>query len=69
MLYRSKKGFGAPLGRWFQEGKVDFHAADGVPLPASAAPFLDRYITEHRAGGADHRLYLFCHWLLGQQDA
>lgn len=59
---RPKKGFGIPIGTWFRDGDL----AWGAPHAAlsAAQPFLSDRLAEHRAGKADHRLYLFSHWLL-----
>ncbi|MCP4036852.1 MAG: asparagine synthase, partial [bacterium] len=59
---RAKKGFGIPIGTWFRDDALAFDFAD-CALPGSAA-FLDARRREHRRGVADHRLYLYAHWLL-----
>jgi asparagine synthase (glutamine-hydrolysing) len=62
ILYRSKKGFGIPVGRWFKDGLLNFnHQKVGVKLNPA---FLEDRIEEHRRGKADHRLFLWNYWLL-----
>ncbi len=62
ILYRKKKGFGVPIGRWFEGGQLGW---DGSP-PAAGLPvaFREKRLEEHRRGRADHRLYLWNQWLL-----
>jgi asparagine synthase (glutamine-hydrolysing) len=57
VLRRAKKGFGVPVGSWLQQGLAPFDAAAG-------SSFHRRRLEEHRAGRADHRLYLYAQWLL-----
>ncbi|MBW2271805.1 MAG: asparagine synthase (glutamine-hydrolyzing) [Deltaproteobacteria bacterium] len=62
ILYRKKKGFGVPVGRWFKDGQLGWDTG-----PAAAgfhAGFRERLLAEHRSGRADHRLYLWSQWLL-----
>jgi asparagine synthase (glutamine-hydrolysing) len=62
ILYRKKKGFGVPIGRWFQDGQLAWR---GKPADLGLSPaFRERCLAEHRAGRADHRLYLWSQWLL-----
>jgi len=61
VIHRSKKGFGVPIGRWFQEGQLSFDTVSSAEPPAE---FRRRRLREHRAGRTDNRLYLFNHWLL-----
>jgi asparagine synthase (glutamine-hydrolysing) len=60
VLRRPKKGFGIPVGRWLAEGTPPF---DEVRCRVGGDFFAAR-LAEHRAGRADHRLYLFAHWML-----
>lgn len=63
ILHRRKKGFGAPVGRWFQQGRL---APDLAALPAAInRDFAARKLVEHRQGRADHRLLLWNLWVLG----
>ncbi len=66
ILYRSKKGFGAPVGRWFQEGRLGFQQGDASSSTQGESPrrFLDERLRQQRSGSHDHRLYLWSQWLL-----
>lgn len=62
ILYRPKKGFGVPIGRWFKEGRLGF---DDEILSANFAPqFLRKRFAEQQKGSHDHRLYLWNQWVL-----
>src|SRR5207237_8854900 len=56
---RKKKGFGIPLAKWLRSVPADppFRPIDGV-----RAARVRRAWDEHRAGRADHRLFLWT-WL------
>lgn len=61
---RSKKGFGIPIGKWFQSG-------DLVINPDALESFVDtkfvrRIYAEHRNGVADWRTFLWAHFVLEQ---
>jgi len=62
ILYRAKKGFGVPIGRWFQEGSLsmDGHNAFSRLSP----PYIAEMVKEHHAGRMDHRAFLWNLWLL-----
>lgn len=64
ILYRSKKGFGVPIGKWFKEGSLTFNGeaflADLNPL------FLRKKIQEQLNGTHDHRALLWNYWLLSK---
>jgi asparagine synthase (glutamine-hydrolysing) len=63
ILGRPKKGFGVPMGRWLKAGAPPFDAF--APLGAGTSErFLAQRLDEHRSGRADHRLFLYPHWLL-----
>jgi asparagine synthase (glutamine-hydrolysing) len=66
-LRRSKQGFAMPIGRWLAEGFLGVTAAPAAP--GTSAAFREARADEHRAGRADHRLYLFAQWLLDRVDA
>lgn len=51
IIHRKKKGFGSPVGAWFQEGLL---------APSSRDAFTQRRYAAHRAGRADERLFLWC---------
>lgn len=62
ILYRAKKGFGVPIGRWFQEGSL---LLDGNGMfPHLHASFISGMAKEHRACRMDHRAFLWNVWLL-----
>jgi asparagine synthase (glutamine-hydrolysing) len=62
ILNRAKKGFGAPIGRWFRDKRLTLPSLDSYPLdPGFAAGKL----AEHQAGRADNRLLLWNLWVLG----
>ena len=62
--HRKKKGFGVPIGRWFQEGSLAFEAPTGAARVGSGGRFLERKLAAHRLGEEDARLYLWNQWLL-----
>ena len=62
IIHRKKKGFGVPLTRWLK----DLQEPDtALRAPAIDAAWVDRKWREHRAGKADHRLFLWC-WIVLQ---
>lgn len=63
ILYRAKKGFGVPIGAWFQSGAL---APDPTPVPGLDAAFAVRALADHRAGRADQRAFLWNYWLCQQ---
>jgi asparagine synthase (glutamine-hydrolysing) len=64
VIYRKKKGFGMPIGRWLRERRFDFdHSAAPAPLDRD---FAQRKRDAHMKGRADERLFLWCYWLLTQ---
>jgi len=62
ILYRAKKGFGVPIGRWFQEGSLSLDETGSNN--SLRGPYISRTIKEHRAGRMDHRAFLWNLWLL-----
>jgi asparagine synthase (glutamine-hydrolysing) len=65
VLRRPKQGFGVPIGAWLAAG-WDPLAGRGVRI---GAHFYARRLAEHRAGRADHRLYLYAHAVLAGWQA
>ena len=64
ILYRTKKGFGVPIGPWFREGMLkEDAAADWDSLDKQ---FIERKFADHRAGRSDERAFLWNAWLLRQ---
>lgn len=67
IVYRKKKGFGVPTGRWFQNGGLSVSVPDTRDNGKCAAmnPQTIRTLAaDHRKGRADHRLFLWNYWLL-----
>lgn len=64
ILYRSKKGFGVPIGAWFRDGMLDEEAA--ARAQSLDAAFVRRKFADHRRGASDERAFLWNAWLLGQ---
>lgn len=62
ILYRPKKGFGVPIGKWFKDGVLGL--TDDWGAPGLNAGYVRRALAEHRAGRHDHRALLWCAWLL-----
>ena len=60
ILYRSKKGFGVPIGKWFAEGRLTVREDGGGIHNAS---YIRKKVAEHRAGRSDHRMFLWNLWL------
>jgi asparagine synthase (glutamine-hydrolysing) len=62
---RGKKGFGMPIGEWFEKGMLEFGERSPLEsiVPGTGSYLSDR-LREHRSGRADHHLYLYNHWLL-----
>jgi len=59
VIRRSKKGFGIPVARWLREIPSSPPLA---PVPGVCGAAVERRWAEHRAGRADHRLFLWS-WL------
>ncbi len=58
---RPQKGFGVPVAAWLAEGRPPFDSDFD-------AEFARRRLADHRAGRADHRLYLYAQWVLDRFD-
>ncbi len=61
IIHRAKKGFGVPIGQWFESG--------AIPLPQSLPAglnmqFLRRKGEDHRAGRSDERAFLWNAYLV-----
>lgn len=61
IIYRRKKGFGVPSGKWFASGALRIDPAL-MPCPAVA----ERLQREHAEGRRNHRLFLWNALVLGQ---
>lgn len=59
IIYRKKKGFGTPMGAWFQTGKLRFDS------PARVSPtLLNARQADHLANRSDERQFLWNAWML-----
>jgi asparagine synthase (glutamine-hydrolysing) len=67
ILYRSKKGFGVPIGSWFRSGMLDF--APQIGAGTLDAGFVRGKYEAHLAGRSDERAFLWNAWQLGQWQA
>ena len=61
ILYRSKKGFGVPIGKWFKEGTLALDK--NSPLPLLNSKFILSSIAEHKKNKTDNRAFLWNVWL------
>lgn len=66
ILYRHKKGFGVPIGKWFQDGSLKIH--NTRLLYKLNHNFLHKKIQEHIQGTKDHKLLLWNLLLLESQE-
>lgn len=62
VLERAKKGFGAPVGRWFQEGHLRIRK-DKVENRLDTR-FVEAAVLAHREGREDNRAFLWNLWVL-----
>jgi asparagine synthase (glutamine-hydrolysing) len=64
-LGRSKRGFGVPIGRWFQQRELIVRAdvAESLGLNQS---FIERKRTEHERNEVDQRAFLWNQWIFEQ---
>lgn len=66
ILYRSKKGFGVPIGKWFKSNMLTFE--DKYINKFLQSEFLCQKMHEHLNGSQDNRLYLWNHWVLNKSN-
>jgi len=64
ILYRPKKGFGIPIGKWLKNGvvKINAHESSGH----LNTRFIQSRHAEHQGNRADHRAFLWNLWVLGE---
>ncbi len=62
ILYRHKKGFGVPVGKWFREGAL--RLSDTFVFPALSSGFIRLQSKEHINNIADNRSFLWDLWVL-----
>lgn len=65
ILYRPKKGFGVPVGKWLRDGELPFTEDQAQAAAASIGDgaFGLRKLQEHRRNRADERAFLWNLWL------
>ncbi len=66
IIDRPKKGFGVPIGRWFQSGDLRFTSNSSPSL--LNWEWINRRLSEHQAGKRDDRAMLWCAWLLAHSE-
>jgi asparagine synthase (glutamine-hydrolysing) len=57
-LKRKKQGFAMPIGKWLKENQTNF-ASDFSSLPYINSNFANKFLSQHRQGESDHRLFLW----------
>ncbi|MCC5815595.1 MAG: asparagine synthase (glutamine-hydrolyzing) [Leptospira sp.] len=57
ILYRKKKGFGVPIGKWFQEGKLQIEPSNLGVFPNS--DYAKSKVSSHMKGKSDERAFLW----------
>lgn len=62
ILYRSKKGFGVPIGKWFQNGSLKIRSSYFPAMLNNR--FIKQAMNEQIAGKNDQRAFLWNLWLL-----
>ena len=62
VLYRAKKGFGIPIGQWFQREsiRIEPNAMEGL----LDTDYVKTLYQEHLSGKADWRSFLWAHFVL-----
>lgn len=63
IVHRKKKGFGVPLAKWLRRMETEPPLAS---MPGVHTDYARRAFAAHKAGAADHRLFLWC-WLAAQK--
>jgi asparagine synthase (glutamine-hydrolysing) len=61
VLYRSKKGFGVPIGEWLKKGLV---AMETDAMPFAVPGFIESRLHHHQEDRSDERAFLWSSWLL-----
>ena len=57
IIYRSKKGFGTPVGSWLRSGRIS---------PKANSHLLREKLSSHLEGKSDERLFLWCEYVWQQ---
>jgi asparagine synthase (glutamine-hydrolysing) len=64
VVYRSKKGFGIPIGRWMKNGV--FNSGLLAAIGSLNCGFTEARLKEHQENRADNRAFLWNTWLLNE---
>lgn len=59
IIYRSKKGFGTPVGSWLRSGRI---------APEQRSPLIRSKLAAHLDGQSDERLFLWCEYVWQQWE-
>jgi asparagine synthase (glutamine-hydrolysing) len=62
IIDRKKKGFGVPIGKWFQEGAL--HLNGSTKIPGLNRSIVQQRLQKHTLGKLDDRAALWCTWML-----
>ena len=60
IIYRRKKGFGVPIGKWFHQQQLAFTNGHFSPLNPE---FINRKLAEHTQQRVDQRAFLWNLWV------
>ena len=60
IIYRRKKGFGVPIGKWFYQQQLPFTNPHSLLLNSD---FINRKLAEHIQQQADQRAFLWNLWV------
>jgi asparagine synthase (glutamine-hydrolysing) len=63
ILYRKKKGFGVPIGKWFSEGKLKISSTNNLASMLNSN-FIKNQLGQHEQLKADNRAFLWNLYLL-----
>ena len=66
ILYRKKKGFGVPIGKWFSEGKIQISESN-LNNQFFNCDFINKQIHQHKNLKADNRAFLWNLYLLNEK--
>lgn len=61
ILYRPKKGFGAPVGQWIRNGFINLHGKNR--LDEISVKRLSTFVSQHMQGSVDQRAFLWNYWI------
>ena len=66
ILYRQKKGFGVPIGKWFFDKTLTLNPSNSI-LSTGSGGEVTRMYERHRQGQVDNRFALWNVWILQQR--